>query len=88
MGLETVLEGKDDTRLTKIVCCLSTFHDLLCALKVHVMKYRFLHDGFLNRHESRKLERKLNAASDRIYRFKHNNRQREYRYGGRYRHHS
>jgi len=52
------------------------------------MKHRFLHDGYLNRHERRKLERKLNAASDRIYRLKHNNKQRNYRYGGYYRHHS
>ena len=47
--------------------------------RIAKMKYRFMYDGYLNRHESRKLQYKLDAASDRIYRFKHNHKTRGYR---------
>lgn len=40
------------------------------------LERRFTHDGFLDRHERRQLRRNLNAASDRIYRPKHNDRSR------------
>ena len=41
------------------------------------LERRYTRDGFLDRHERRKLHSKLNVASDRIYRLKHNNRYRE-----------
>jgi hypothetical protein len=37
---------------------------------------RFADDGYLDRQERRELRRRLNAASDRIYRLKHNDRYR------------
>jgi len=40
------------------------------------MEHRFSDDGYLDRHERRKLHRRLNKASDRIYRLKHNERYR------------
>jgi len=36
------------------------------------LMYQFKHDGYLDRYEQRKLHRKLNKASDRIYLLKHN----------------
>lgn len=53
------------------------------------LESRFLRDGYLNRHERRTLRRKLDAASDRIYRLKHNDRYRDhsaapYTHGERY----
>jgi len=41
------------------------------------LKYHFKQDGYLDRYERRTLNRKLNRASDRIYRLKHND---QYRY--------
>jgi hypothetical protein len=43
------------------------------------MENRFARDGHLDRHERRTLRRELDAASDRIYRLKHNDS-----YRGRY----
>ena len=40
------------------------------------LERKFSKDGFLSRHERRKLRRELDAASDRIYRLKHNDRYR------------
>ena len=52
----------------------------------HIAKLerRYTRDGYLDRHERRKLRHKLNVASNRIYRLKHNDRYRGYykdRYG-------
>ncbi len=41
------------------------------------LKRRFLDDGYLDHHEHNRLLRKLDRASDRIYRLKHNDRYRE-----------
>ncbi len=56
------------------------------------LESRFMRDGHLTRHERRTLRRELDAASDRIYRFKHNDRYRgetvtPYTYGERYGYH-
>ena len=53
------------------------------------LENKFWNDGHLTRHERRTLRRKLDAASDRIYRLKHNDRYRgdkvaPYTYGDRY----
>ncbi|MDJ0739346.1 MAG: hypothetical protein QNJ91_06495 [Gammaproteobacteria bacterium] len=52
----------------------------------HIAKLerRFYRDGYLDHHERRALRRKLNAASDRIYRLKHNDRVRYYDVAPRY----
>ena len=44
--------------------------------RIEKMADRFTYDGYLDRRERRELKRRLNAASDRIYRLKHNDRYR------------
>ncbi len=48
----------------------------------HIIRltYHFMHDGYLNRNEFRELRDKLNHANKRIYRLKHNDRNRHARY--------
>lgn len=38
------------------------------------LTYKFMHDGYLDRYESRELRDELNRAGKRIYRLKHNDR--------------
>lgn len=40
------------------------------------LTYRFMHDGFLNRHEISELKNEVELAGKRIYRLKHNDRSR------------
>ena len=42
------------------------------------LEHRYTRDGHLDRHERRKLQHKLNVASNRIYRLRHNDRYRRY----------
>lgn len=53
----------------------------------HIAKLerRFERDGHLDRHERRTLRRKLDSASQRIYRLKHNDRYRDRRHAGHHR---
>ena len=51
--------------------------------RIAKLEHRFELDGHLDRAERRTLRRKLDAASQRIYRLKHNDRYREHRYRGR-----
>ena len=44
------------------------------------LTYKFMHDGYLDRYESRELRDELSRASKRIYRLKHNDRNRYARY--------
>lgn len=44
--------------------------------RIHDLKERFLRNGRLSRNERRSLNRKLDHASDHIYRLKHNKRNR------------
>ena len=52
--------------------------------RITQMQRRFLHDGHLDRYERDRLEQKLDRASERIYRLKHNDRYRDHgRFAGR-----
>jgi len=60
--------------------------------RIAKLEHRFWRNDHLNRHERRTLRRELNAASDRIYRLKHNGRYRDRHHRGhhksvRYQHH-
>ena len=48
------------------------------------LERRYTRDAFLDRHERRKLHNKLNVASERIYRLKHNDRYGEPKRHGHY----
>jgi len=46
--------------------------------RIHEFKWQAMRDGWLSRYEVHELERMLDRASDRIYRFKHNSRRSRY----------
>jgi hypothetical protein len=50
------------------------------------LERRFLRDGWFSNREQRKLQRKLNKASNRIYKYKHNQRVNNRNYRDDYRH--
>jgi hypothetical protein len=66
-----ITQGIESSRLTpRVLAKLDRQQD-----KIARLENRFKSDGWLSRKEKRILNKKLNAASQRIYRLKHNGRQ-------------